>query len=93
MLFLSKKKYYFGDLKMKDKNSGYFNPDDELSGLFDDDGIRINPELIPKPTLCMTCKNDDLGGEQEILCLLNRHDQKDEKEFNCGAYQPKFKKE
>jgi hypothetical protein len=30
-----------------------------------------------------------MGGEEEILCLLNRNDQRDSDEFNCGAYEPK----
>jgi hypothetical protein len=55
---------------------------------FDDDGTKINPDLIKKPTLCVTCKKDDDPSE-EILCSLNRIDQKDEKSFHCEAYEPK----
>ena len=64
---------------------------DEISGFYNDDGTKINPELVPKQSLCITCKKDDAGGEEEILCILNRHDQKDEEDFKCGAYEPKFK--
>ena len=29
---------------------------DEISGFYDDDGTKINPELILNPGLCVTCK-------------------------------------
>ena len=25
---------------------------------FDDDGTEINPDLVPKPDLCISCKKD-----------------------------------
>ncbi len=62
---------------------------DEIHGFYNDDGTKINPELVPKPGLCITCKKDDAGGKEEILCILNRIDQKDEKHFKCYAYEPK----
>ena len=55
---------------------------------YDDDGNEINPELIPKPSLCITCLKDDDPDEQ-ILCNLNRMDQVNEPEFRCYAYEPK----
>ncbi len=52
---------------------------------FDDDGNEINPDLYPKPQLCLSCrKNDDLN--EELLCNLTRLDQRDEPEFKCFAY-------
>lgn len=57
----------------------------EIHGFFDDDGYEINSELINKPSLCLTCVNDD-DPNQELLCNMNRFDQKDEKEFKCFAY-------
>ena len=63
--------------------------DDEISGIYDDDGNKINPDLIPKPALCVSCKKDDEPGEEEILCALNRFDQQGEEDFKCGAYVPK----
>ena len=63
---------------------------DEISGIYDDDGTKIDPETVPKPSLCLTCRKDDEGGEERILCLLNRNDQKDEPEFECEAYDPKL---
>jgi hypothetical protein len=56
---------------------------------YDDDGTEINPDLIPKPPLCVTCKKDGISGEEEILCALTRADQQGEDEFRCYAYEPK----
>jgi len=62
------------------------------SGLFDDDGNAINIHSIPKPELCVICKSNDIEDEEEnILCNLNRFDQRNEKEFKCGAFEPKGK--
>jgi hypothetical protein len=55
---------------------------------FDDDGNELNPNLIPKPGLCVGCRNDD-DPSQEIVCNLTRLDQQDEPEFICFAYEPK----
>ena len=56
---------------------------------FDDDGTEINPDLVPKPDLCVSCKKDERSGEEEILCNLTRADQQGEEEFHCEAYEPK----
>jgi len=56
---------------------------------FDDDGTEINPDLISKPDLCITCKKDGMSGEEEILCNLTRADQQGEDEFICEAYEQK----
>jgi hypothetical protein len=61
---------------------------DEPFGFYNDDGTKINPELIPKPSLCVCCQKDD-DPEEEILCILNRADQEGEKEFLCYAFEPK----
>ena len=60
--------------------------DDNISGIYDDDGTKINPDLIPKPAMCLTCKRDDDPREVN-LCILNRLDQQDEEEFECGEYE------
>jgi hypothetical protein len=64
---------------------------EETDGFYDDDGTKINPELVSKPSLCITCKKDDLGRNEEILCILTRHDQQDDDAFQCDAYENKFK--
>jgi hypothetical protein len=79
---------------MEDENKeefipGFDDPDDELSGYFYEDGNRLNPDLIPKPGLCLLCALDDNPHEQ-VLCNLNRLDQAYEKgEFKCGAFKAK----
>ena len=41
---------------------------------YDDYGNELYPNLIPKPSLCVACRNDDDPG-QEILYNLKRLDQ------------------
>ena len=60
-----------------------------IHGYFDDDGNEINPDLIPKPGLCITCKKDNISGKEEMLCTLTRADQQGDEEFHCEAYEPK----
>ena len=60
----------------------------ELDGLYDDDGKKLNPNLIEKPSLCTTCKKDD-EKKEEVLCNLNRLDQQSENDFICDAYESK----
>jgi len=56
---------------------------------YDDDKTEVNSDLIPKPSLCITCKKDESSGKENILCDLNRMDQQGEDEFICGAYEPR----
>ncbi len=59
----------------------------KICGMFDDDGYEINADLIKKPSLCLTCKNDAYDDpEEQMLCTLNRYDQRNEKVFKCGSY-------
>jgi hypothetical protein len=60
----------------------------KIAGMFDDDGYEIKPDLIRKPNLCMTClKNYDPGPEDDLLCNLNRYDQRLSNVFNCHEYE------
>ena len=61
---------------------------DDTPKYFDDDGTEINPDLISKPDLCVSCKKDGKGAEEEILCNLTRADQQGCAEFHCDAYIP-----
>ena len=61
--------------------------DEPKSGFFRDDGTEINPDLISKPSLCVSCRKDDDRSE-EILCILTRADQR-EAPFQCHAFEPK----
>ena len=56
-----------------------------MIAFFHDDGTEFNPDLMPKPSLCATCKKDDQP-DQEVLCNLNRADQ-EEDIFMCFAYE------
>jgi hypothetical protein len=54
---------------------------------FDDDGTEVNPDLIPKPALCIMCKkNLEPGFEDDILCNLTRMDERNNKEFICYSF-------
>lgn len=56
---------------------------------YDDDGNELFPELLPRPTLCLTCRrNERTDFMEDVLCNLNRLDQRDEPEFFCGAWKP-----
>lgn len=67
--------------------------DDDIfkdGGIFDEEGNPINPDLIPKPGLCLLCKFNNVDdAEENILCNLTRYDQRNEEEFNCGAFESK----
>ncbi|MFA4852955.1 MAG: hypothetical protein WC868_06610 [Bacteroidales bacterium] len=61
---------------------------EEINGFYDDDGNKLNPDLYPKPQLCLSCKiNSEPGFEDEMLCALNRLGSRNGKEFKCGAYE------
>ncbi len=55
---------------------------------FDDDGTPVNPDLFPKPSLCLNCVHDDDPNEH-VLCNLTRLDQRHEEEFKCFAFKKK----
>ena len=55
---------------------------------YDDDGTELNPDLISKPSLCISCRRNEIPGEEEVLCNLTRLDQQDETDFHCEAYEP-----
>ena len=54
-------------------------------GFFRDDGTEINPDLIAKPSLGVSCRKDDDPNE-EIPCTLTRANQQGEEEFECFAF-------
>ena len=56
----------------------------------DDDGTESNPNLIPKPDQCISCKKDNIHGEEEIICSMTRADQQGDSEFHCEAFEPKI---
>ncbi len=56
---------------------------------FDDDGNPTDPKTIPMPKLCLSCEKKD-DKYEEILCNLNRLDQRDDDEFICYAYKSAY---
>ena len=50
------------------------------SNYFDDNGTPLNPNLFPKPHLCLSCKRN-LDESEEILYNLTRLDQRFESKF------------
>ena len=69
-----------------------FNSDEEeymedMSGLYDDNGNKIEPDSIPVPGLCIICQNyDSSDWEENLLCMMNRNVQKNKPKFKCGAF-------
>ena len=62
----------------------------DINGIYDDDGNKINPHSVPVPGLCLICeKYADTDPEENLLCMLNRFDQKDEDNFKCHAFKKK----
>jgi hypothetical protein len=61
---------------------------DKMSDFYNNDGTPVNPNIVPKPSLCVSCLYDD-NSEQETLCMLNRIDQQSAKDFKCFAYTKK----
>ena len=57
-----------------------------MSPFYDDDGTEINPDLYSKPDLCLICKKQD-DPKEEILCTLNRMDQRNDNDFKCYAFE------
>lgn len=56
---------------------------------YDDEGNELNPDLIPKPGLCLLCiQNETTDPEENILCNLNRLDQNGSDDFKCGEFEP-----
>ena len=61
---------------------------EDISGFYDDDGTKIDPESVPVPNLCVICKShlaDDW--EENLLCMMNRYDQRNDDDFKCGMFE------
>ena len=52
---------------------------------YDDDGNELDPTTIPIPAMCLICEKKDDPNE-EVLCNLNRLDQRNDRTFKCGAF-------
>jgi len=54
---------------------------------YDDYGNKINPDSYPTPKMCLSCRNFILKS-QKILCTLNKINQEEGEDFECGAFDP-----
>jgi hypothetical protein len=60
----------------------------EINGFYDDNGNKIDPESLPVPGLCVICKKHQIDDwDENVLCTLNRLDQRNEDIFKCGAFE------
>lgn len=57
-------------------------------GIYNDDGTKVNESLIPVPNLCVICKkHNTINFMNNILCKLNRNDQRDDLDnFECHNF-------
>lgn len=61
---------------------------EDINGFYDDDGNKIDLNSIPVPSLCVICKSNQVDDwEENLLCLMNRNDQRNNKDFICGAFE------
>jgi hypothetical protein len=60
----------------------------KMNGFHHDDGTEINPDLIVKPDLCISCKNNE-DPSQDTICVLTRADQIGKNNFKCEAFKAK----
>ncbi|MDP2888366.1 MAG: UPF0158 family protein [Bacteroidota bacterium] len=61
---------------------------EEINGLYNDDGTKIDPDSVPVPGLCFICRKHQIDDwDENLLCLMNRNDQRNESDFECGAFE------
>lgn len=61
---------------------------EDINGFYDDDGNKIDPDSVPVRSLCVICKSHHADDwEENLLCLMNRFDQRDEEDFKCSAFE------
>jgi hypothetical protein len=68
--------------------------ENEINGYYDDDGNKINLDLIKTPGLCLVCiKYEESDPEEVMLCNLNRldHHLRKEENFECATFLDKNK--
>ncbi len=69
-------------------NQTYYGDVPVYNGIYNDDGSKIEPESVPLPSLCTICKHHQTDDpEENMLCLLNRNDQRNNDEFECGSFE------
>lgn len=80
----------------EDSSSSFLTEMDELdaivsegiNGFYDDDGNKIDMHSVPVPGLCIICRKYQTEDKEEnLLCDMNRYDQRNETDFRCGAFE------
>ena len=68
--------------------------ENEINGYYDDDGNKVNLDLIKTPGLCLVCNHyEETNPEEVMLCNLSRldyHLSKDDN-FECHSFMGKNK--
>ncbi len=58
-----------------------------FGGFFSDEESGVEKESIPIPGLCILCKSyNEEDGDENILCQMNRYDQRNNSRFECGDF-------
>jgi hypothetical protein len=74
------------ELENLENNSNQYRED--INGFYNDDGTKIDPDSVPIPGLCVICRKYQIDDwDENLLCLMNRNDQRDEPDFKCGAFE------
>jgi len=61
---------------------------EEINGFYNDDGTKIDPDSVPVPSLCIICRKHQIDDwDENLLCMMNRNDQRNEPDFKCGAFE------
>lgn len=69
-------------------NSNFNYNYEDINGFFNDDGTKIDPDSVPIPGLCVICRKYQIDDwDENLLCLMNRNDQRNDKDFKCGAFE------
>lgn len=74
------------ELENLENNSNQYRED--INGFYNDDGTKIDPDSLPVPGLCVICRKYQIDDwDENLLCLMNRNDQRNDKDFKCGAFE------
>ncbi len=74
------------ELENLENNSNQYRED--INCFYNDDGTKIDPDSVPVPGLCVICRKHQIDDwEENLLCLMNRNDQRNDKDFKCGAFE------
>lgn len=75
--------YYCDHSPISDEQSLEF-----CNGISNDDGTKTDLASVPVPGLCFLCKSYQIiDWDENLLCIMNRYDQKDDFNFTCGAFE------